>query len=85
MASRKLRWRKDGRRNLSTEEALWQYMLDHITSIGPKGFVVCTVGITTWEDFLRSLQARKDGKYRWSEDDIRRIYKNTWSDLLVNK
>lgn len=74
MSARKLRWRKDGKRDLSLQDAVWQYILDHVSSIGPKGYVVCTIGLVSKEQFFRSLESRKLGKYRWSEEDIQNMY-----------
>jgi len=79
MGARKLRWRKDGKRNLSIEDAVWQYILDHVAEIGPNGFLVCKIGITSRSDFTSSIQARREGLYRWSEDDIVAMYTKLYS------
>lgn len=68
MSARKLRWRKDGARNLSIEDACWQYLLDHAQVAHNNVYFKGT--LDTKEKFLYSLKARIEGRYRYSEEDI---------------
>jgi hypothetical protein len=69
MSARKLRWRKDGARNISVEDACWQYILDHSFVHNQQGFVG-RFSVKDKAHFLYSLDARKKGKYRFTEEDI---------------
>jgi len=68
MTARKLRWRKDGERNIPIKEAIWQYILDH-SHIGIN-YYGTRIKIKDKESFMKSLQARINGKYRYSEEDL---------------
>lgn len=73
MPARKLRWRKDGLKNIPLEEAIWQYMLDHAT-ITPEGTFVCHTTFRDKNHFKSNLQARIDGLYRYSEKEVFKNY-----------
>ncbi len=68
MPSRKLRWRKDGATNIPVEEACWQYLIDHAFKADGK-FIIKLV-IESKEKFMSSLQARIEGRYRFTEEEI---------------
>lgn len=69
MSARKLRWRKDGAKDIPVEDACWQYLLDH-ARILKNGRYFIQIDVENKENFLSSLEARKKGKYRNSEDDL---------------
>ena len=70
MSARKLRKRKDGVIIVSDSDAVWQYMLDHARYVQDTGFSLQMPIIKNREDFNKRLQARKDGLYRFTEEDL---------------
>jgi len=68
MAARKLRWRP-GRETLTETEALWQYLLDHTRPHETLGYIA-TFSFRDKESFLRSINARAIGKYRYTLEEI---------------
>lgn len=69
MSARKLRWRKDGARNIPVDEACWQYILDHARP-DKDGTLWTRIPVKSQESFFKSLQARIEGKYRFMLEDL---------------
>ena len=76
MSSRKLRWRKDGSKNIPIEEACWQYLLDH-AFITREGEMRASIVMRSKELFMTSLKARIEGRYRFTEEEIHEQSKST--------
>lgn len=69
MPARKLRWRKDGARDIPIEDAIWQWILDHAAK-RPDGTLLVRAGVKDREHFFESLTARVEGRYRFMEDEL---------------
>jgi hypothetical protein len=66
MSSRKLR---RGPKLASRKAAMWQYLLDHARPHETLGYVAC-FSFQSRATFEKSLQARKDGWYRFTLEEI---------------
>ncbi len=71
MPARKIRKRKDNIVCLNERDALWQYILDHSRPVKEGGFYA-TFKIKSRGAFERSIQARIDGKYRYTEEELQK-------------
>lgn len=69
MSARKLRKRKDGRTDLSLDEAVWQYLLDHARPHYKFGYIA-SFSFRSKEGFERSLRGRQQGWYRFTKEEV---------------
>jgi hypothetical protein len=71
MGARKLRWRKDGKRNISWDEAIWQYLLDHAHMVHNGNLLVKIDIPFDKQELIRRVRTRKEGRYRYTEEEIK--------------
>jgi hypothetical protein len=56
---------------VSYEDAVWQYFLDHARAVKDGGFVFLMPELKDKEDLLRRIKVRQEGKYRYTEEQLR--------------